>query len=111
MLAVIKDVNLAASFLLELCALAALGYWGFHAGRGLAAIALGLGAPLLMAVAWGLFVAPRATVTLPAPVAFVLGLTILVLAAVSLAGAGRPLLAGIMAAAVLLNAGLSLTWG
>jgi hypothetical protein len=29
---VLKDANLALAFLLELCALAALGYWGFVTG-------------------------------------------------------------------------------
>ena len=30
---IIKAANLALSFLLELCALAALGYWGFQTGQ------------------------------------------------------------------------------
>src|SRR5689334_23481657 len=53
--------NLGLRFLLELCMLAALGYWGFQAGDGpVLKIVLGLGAPLLAAVVWGLFIAPRA---------------------------------------------------
>ena len=32
MLEVIKAANLALRFLLELCALGALGYWGFKTG-------------------------------------------------------------------------------
>ena len=35
MLTVIQSANLALRFLLELCALAALGYWGFHTGPNL----------------------------------------------------------------------------
>jgi hypothetical protein len=51
--------NLTVAFLLELCALAALGYWGLRAASGPAAkAALGIGAPLLAAVLWGLFAAP-----------------------------------------------------
>lgn len=51
------------AFGLELCALAALAYWGAHSGAGAAAaVGLGVGAPLLAAVAWGLFAAPRARV-------------------------------------------------
>ena len=43
--------NLALRFFLELAALAALAYWGFHTGRSvLADVVLGLGAPLLAAV-------------------------------------------------------------
>ena len=58
--------NLAIAFLLELCALAALGYWGVWVGSGpLIKIALGIGAPLCAAVLWGLFAAPRAPVSVP----------------------------------------------
>ncbi|HEX6711657.1 MAG TPA: DUF2568 domain-containing protein [Rubrobacter sp.] len=40
--------NLARAFLLELCALAALGYWGVSVGGGLVTKrALGLGTPLV----------------------------------------------------------------
>lgn len=58
--------NLALAFLLELCALAALGYWGVWVGSGpLIKIALGIGAPLFAAILWGLFAAPRAPVSVP----------------------------------------------
>jgi hypothetical protein len=54
--------NLTVAFLLELCALAALGYWGFRTASGPAAkAALGIGAPLLAAVLWGLFAAPSSS--------------------------------------------------
>lgn len=58
--------NLTLAFLLELCALAALGYWGFRVGGGpVSKLVLGLGAPLVAAVLWGLFAAPRAPVSIP----------------------------------------------
>lgn len=58
--------NLTLAFVLELCALAALGYWGVRTGGGpVAKAALGVGTPLLAAVLWGLFAAPRAPVSLP----------------------------------------------
>jgi len=60
-----KSTNLAVRFLLELFALGSLGYWGFvSGGNTVAKIALGLGAPLLAAVVWGLFVAPKAAIPL-----------------------------------------------
>ena len=66
MLTVIQGSNLALRFLLELCALVALGYWGFHTDRGMGLkLVLGIGAPLLAAVIWGTFVAPKASVQLP----------------------------------------------
>jgi hypothetical protein len=58
--------NLTVAFLLELGALAALGYWGVQIGGGpVTKTALGVGAPLLAAVLWGLFAAPRAPVSIP----------------------------------------------
>ncbi len=63
---IIQSANLALRFLLELCLLAALANWGFQAGSGwLAKIGLGLGAPLLAAVIWGIFISPKADVPLP----------------------------------------------
>jgi len=53
------QANLVLRFVLELCALAALFYWGWWSGEGtFAGLALGLGAVLLAAVFWGLFAAP-----------------------------------------------------
>jgi Protein of unknown function (DUF2568) len=84
----------ALRFLLELCALVALGYWGFQTGQGLLPkIGLGIGVPLLTVVVWAMFFAPNAVVHLPEPVSFVLGLAILLLAVVTLAAAGQPTLA------------------
>ena len=58
--------NLTLAFALELCALAALCYWGFSVGGGpVAKAVLGIGAPVCAAVLWGLFAAPRAPVSVP----------------------------------------------
>ena len=58
---VIKYANMGLSFLVELCLLAAFAYWGAHTGQELAAkIGLGVGAPLLGAIFWGVFMSPRA---------------------------------------------------
>lgn len=58
--------NLALAFLPELCALAALGYWGFPTGSGVVTrIGPDVGAPLLAAVLWGLFASPRVPVSVP----------------------------------------------
>jgi hypothetical protein len=55
------SIALAARFVLELGALAAIGAWGFAvSGSALARVALGLGLPLLVAALWGAFVAPGA---------------------------------------------------
>ena len=108
----IKSANLALRFLLELCALVALAYWGFQAGRGLIVkVGLGIGAPLLTAVVWAMLVAPNAAVHLPGLMPFVLGLVILGLAAVAVAAVGHPFLAVIFGVIVVINAALMLVWG
>lgn len=57
----IRYANSGLRFLLELGSLAALCAWGLQASDNLAVrIVLGIGAPLVAATAWGLFVAPKA---------------------------------------------------
>jgi hypothetical protein len=48
-------------FLLEMALLASLAHWGFSEQTGAVQWLLGLGAPLLVAVVWGRFIAPKAS--------------------------------------------------
>lgn len=58
--------NLGLAFLVELGAVAALAYAGFRMGTTVPVrLALGIGAPAAAIVLWGLFAAPRATVSVP----------------------------------------------
>ncbi len=107
----IKYTNMTLSFLLELAALVALGYWGFYTGSGIVMqILLGLGAPLLMAVVWGLLLAPASARRLRNPRRVILELVIFGVATFALAIAGQPLLAAIIAGLVVINVGLALLW-
>jgi hypothetical protein len=100
----LKTANLGLAFFLELCALAAFAYWGFTTPGGLASHLLwGLGAPALMIIVWGSFLAPRASRPLPALPTTVLKLVIFGLAALALLAAGAPTLALIFAALVVIN--------
>ncbi len=91
---ILKMINLALRFLLELCALAALAYWGFHTGGGwLLKTVLGVGAPLLAAVVWGAFVAPKALVPVSAPVRLALELAVFASAVAGLVASRQPFLA------------------
>jgi Protein of unknown function (DUF2568) len=57
----IRGFCLFVAFLLELAVLGSAGYWGFTVSPDLAVRLLaGLGVPVLLAVAWGGFAAPRA---------------------------------------------------
>jgi hypothetical protein len=108
----IKAANLGLRFLLELCALAALAYWGTQAGRGLLLrLVLGIGAPLVAAVVWGTFVAPKATVPVSAPVRILIEVVIFGLAALGLAAAGRSYLAWALVVVFVINDLLLYAWG
>ncbi len=99
-----RGANLALRFLLELCMLAALGYWGFHTGGALTAdIALGLGAPLLAALTWGLFVSPKAPRRTHGATRLAVEGMLFGAAALALVAAGQPLLGAGFALAVLVN--------
>lgn len=108
---IVKSANLAAAFVLELCMLAALVYWGFTTGKGpIEKIGLGIGVPLLVVVVWGLFVAPKATFPAPGSLHLALQAIIFGLAALALARAGHPVLASAFALAVILNGVLVQVW-
>jgi hypothetical protein len=112
MLELIKSVNLALRFLLELCALGALGYWGFKTGSTtLTKIGLGLGVPLVAAVVWGVFVSPNAPVQLPGLLVLIFQVLVFGSAAAGLAATGHRTLAGIFALVVVANTLLMYVWG
>ena len=84
-LTILRWANLTVAFMLELWALGALGYWGFQTGNGLLMkLLLGIGAPLIAAVAWGLFVAPKASIPVPSPVRLLIELAVFGAAAAGL---------------------------
>lgn len=56
---IVRGLNAGISFALELAMLAAFAYWGFTIGDGWVAWALAIALPLLGAVVWGMFFAPR----------------------------------------------------
>jgi hypothetical protein len=111
LLKAIHYTDLAVIFLLELCMLAAFGYWGARTGGALPLrIALAIGAPAVAAVVWGILLAPRARRPLPRPAHLALKSAIFGLAALALATAGQPTLAIIFLAAVLGSHLLLLAW-
>ncbi len=110
-LSAFQTLNLAVAFLLELCVLAALVYWGFSSGGGLPTrLALGFGAPLVAAVGWGLFLAPRATVSLGQPWGGLLKAAVFLTASLALYAAGEATLAWVFLLAVIVNQALMRLW-
>ncbi|MDP9135131.1 MAG: YrdB family protein [Actinomycetota bacterium] len=101
---VFESLTLLIRFLLELCMLAALGYWGFKTGDGTVMKALlGVGAPLLVAVVWGLFIAPKATVEVATAVWIGLQVIVFGAAAVALAAVAPQQLAALFLLVVVLD--------
>jgi hypothetical protein len=100
----LRLANELLAFLLELAALAALGYWGFRVGSGVPLkILLGVGAPVLAAVLWGLFAAPRARFTVPPGGVLAVKVLVFGAAAAALYAAGQRTLAIAFAVLVALN--------
>jgi hypothetical protein len=96
--------NLTLRFLLELSALAALGFWGVRTGQSLLAdIALSGGAPLFAAVVWAMLAAPKSERRLRGAALLALQWCVLGTPAAALAVAGHPLLGALLARLVVVN--------
>lgn len=81
-------------FLSELAMLAAFGYWGFKMPGGIFLKWLfGIGAPLVIAVIWGLFIAPKARFPVALPIRVLLKVLVFTLGAWALQAAGQGQLA------------------
>ena len=101
-------VNEALAFLLELLALGGLAWWGADTGGGTATkILLGAGAPILAAVAWGMFAAPRARFQLPLPAVLAVKVIVFGLAAAGVYAIGQSALAIAFAVVALINTALA----
>ena len=89
---------------MELCALGAFSYWGFHMNKGgLINTVLGIGAPLLVAIFWGIFIAPKATFPVTIPVRILLQIIVFALATTALFAAGKGKMAIIFGCIVLIE--------
>lgn len=101
----VVGANLGLRFALEIGALVAVCVWGLGAADGALRLVLGIGAPALVAVVWGLAVSPKARVRLPGPAVVVVEVAVFgaATAALSASGHGRAaLLYGTVAAVHLL---------
>jgi hypothetical protein len=106
----LRVIVLGLRFLLEVAAVIAFAYWGFTTGEGAAAWLLGLGAPLAAIVVWGLFVAPRAVVSLPEGVRLGIRVLVFAFAVAAVFAAGRPGLALVFGVALIADVMLEQLW-
>ena len=87
----LRATALALRFLLELAALGALAVWGFTMDASVPLrILTGIGAPLVAAVAWGLFVSPRARIPVSPATRYGIELLVFVTAFFAIAATGHP---------------------
>ena len=107
----LKGLNVLVRFLLELGMLAAVAYWGFSTHPSwIAKIILGVGLPLLIAVIWGLFVAPKATHPLSGVSRLVVEMALLGSGALALFASGKPGLAWAYTIILVINEILLFVW-
>ena len=109
-----NPVNLAVRFILEICALAAMAYWGGTQYVGWLGFGLAIGLPVLAAILWGTFAVPndpsrsgQAPVPVPGVVRLLLELIFFGLTVWMLYDAGATLLSFIMGVVVIIHYALS----
>jgi hypothetical protein len=98
---------LSIAFLLELSALVAFTYWGFQLDRGwMMKILFGIGTPILVAIIWGTFIAPKASLPVSDLLRIVLQFILFGLAATALYYSNKGMLAVIFMFIVIINLSL-----
>jgi hypothetical protein len=108
---VIKYINMALSFLLELSALAIFGFWGYTTGgNSPLRYFLGIGAVVLAGLVWSIWGAPKSKNHLTGVAYLAFSLAFFLLAAVLLFGLGLPGLAMAFAVVCVINRALTYVW-
>jgi hypothetical protein len=104
-----RVLNLGLRFALELCALAALAHGGWHVpGPVWSRIVLAVALPVLAAIVWGRWVAPKASRPLPDPQRLLPEWLVFGGATVALAATGHYALATLLA--ILAAANRAILW-
>jgi hypothetical protein len=110
-MAFIKNVNLLLRLILELCVVVSVGYWGFHIrGGSVVKWIVGMGAPIILMVIWGTFIAPNSAHQLPAPLRLCLELVVFGIGACALWASGFSNLAKVYSICVIVNMFLLWYW-
>jgi uncharacterized protein DUF2568 len=98
------SANLGLKFLLELAALGAFAVWGASIGSGAVPVIVAIAVPVVVAVLWGRFAAPRAPKRLPTSMRIPFELGVFLLAALALLASGHAVAAAAFAVVATLNA-------
>ena len=107
---IVQYTIVAIFFCLEISTLAALMYWGFHIDKGmLMKTVLGVGAPILVAIIWGTFIAPKASIPVAVPLRIFLQIIIFGSGVAALYFSEKSMLAIILGVAVFMEMTLMYT--
>ena len=101
---IIKYLNLLISFLLEIALLILAGYWGFQQRESvLMKYTLAIALPVVIAILWGIFAAPKSKRRLKNPFRTILKLALFSLAVFFSFQTGHSLLAVVLAVVTFMN--------
>jgi hypothetical protein len=106
-----RAANDVLRFSLELCALAAVAYWGWSEHGGVWRWVLVVAAPLAVAVLWGNTIAPKARRRVADPWRLLVELLVFGSAVAALLDADQPVLAITLGAAVAVHLALTFPLG
>jgi hypothetical protein len=101
----LAGLNLTLRFACELAALAGVAWFGWGVSPVLGAVF-----PLVVAVVWGLWIAPKARRRLPDPARFVVELVVFAVATAAFSSVGQPVVAAGFAVAAVVTAALVRVW-
>jgi hypothetical protein len=107
---VVVGANLALRFLLELAALAAVGYWGWKTGGGALGWVLAVAAVAAVITVWALLVSPKHTIETSKPVSFAIELAVWVAAGAALYATDHDALALAFLAVSVISGLLNYVW-
>jgi hypothetical protein len=105
-----KAANLVLRFVLELCSLAAVGYWGWTTGDGAMRWALAIGSVAVVITVWALFVSPKHTIETSKQVSLAIELAVWVATGAALHATGHGLLALAFAMVSVISGLLNYAW-
>ena len=105
----LKSLNLALTFFLELAMLAALAYAGFQIASPLRVV-VGIGAPLLAILIWARFLAPKSPTRLTGTAYLIAKFTLFGIAAIGLAIVGQTMWAIVFVVVSVVNQLLLGVW-
>lgn len=101
---IIKAINLAAAFFLEIAMLAAFAYFGFHYPQNIVIkYVLVIALPVVAIIFWGYFAAPKSKHRLQQPSRVLFALTMFGAAIFLLNMTGKIMLASVFAIMVIIN--------